>query len=502
MTITSKVQHKKSEQGGLRGSVLWRVIVCVVFVLVVLFAWYLYQNYEREYRTVYRPISESASSRYFAAGEYLKTKGVEVAWHDGTDASSELAALSADPENAKGRLLIIDNMSPEQTQDADRILAWVRAGGHVLVYSQSRLDSETLEEADEDDKEAYLSDENPILTKLGIYHALRKSFESYAHDDEYSFFGRCRVPLMLGGRFLLTEGDCGQFVLHEVPDDFVPYNYQAFSPDMTIPMLEARLGTTNDKQMLTSFADFIKNPSHYTPNVTLVDGALGAGRITILADVESFANPKSIGAAPNDEPKNTSPQTLWQVVEAGDYTGRDTVYQYGIAYLDNAYLFDYLTKDAKEVWFFANFEHKSLMTILWERFRFGLFAFFFVVVAMLLALPRQFGRQQAVLDDSGRNLLYYFEKIGDYLWQTDKLERQAYDNREALYKRLNAWFMLDEMGEDECCACLAEVLELPMSMVSLALYDDWQSQEDFVMVTRALSTLNLRFEAYRRHARR
>lgn len=483
---------------------LWPMIVLTGIVLLLAFlAWQVFEGYERAYRTTYRPIISSQGNPYFVAGEYLKKQGKKIKWHGKDNASSAFQALTENPTNAQGQLLIIDSLSDiRHTGEVDKLIAWIKAGGHVMVYANERLDKTSLDTLDDDDKAQYDENENPLLTALGIY--LLSLPDKVAYDNKgYRFLDDCFALLQADGKLVKAVGACGQL---QVADDseFVPFAYHALTPTMTYQEVIARFGTPKDDKQAQAFVDFLKtNPAQYNPANVLLDGRLGQGRLTVLADNQIFNNPdyEKIDSA---DITPIAPQTLWDKLP---YHLSNMTYQGGIADNDHAFLLHFLSKDAKEVWFFANLERPTFWDLLQERFAFGLLALGLMMVAMVLALPRQFGRQAQVLDDSEQNVVRYFEQVGQYFWQVDSMKKQVATNRTALKKRLVARIaplsvltddpthMSDEhMGR--WCAILADTLKLDEQVVFLALFADWDSRADFVKISQALVALETRFSEH------
>lgn len=481
-----------------RGGSLWtKVIVVGVFLLIVLMAWRMFDGYERAYRTFYRPVLESRQNPYFVAGEYLKTQGKTIHWGN-ANAPTAFQTLIDDTANAKGRLLIIDTLEVGQTSQVQSIIDWAKAGGHVIVYAKQRLDKTSLDELDDSDHEQYDEFENPLLARLGIYFLALPDYVKY-DGQAYNFLPNCDAMLNIDGKLVRLggqfDGQCGQ--LHIAGEsEFVPYDYQVFTPNMTLAELQARLGKLDDNKRVSAFLQFLQsNPSRYHPANALLDGQLGQGRLTVLTDEDIFSNPYPTKVDASQIAPPTK-RTLWDKL---GHRQSDMAYDGKVADYDRAFLLHFLSKDSRDVWFFANLTRPSFWAVLWQNFAFGLVALALMAVAMVLALPRQFGRQKTVLDDSGYNVLRYFEQVAGYLWQVDKMQRQVATNRTALQKRLKARIaplsavaIGDEMA-DEWCHQLAVVLDIEPDVVFLALFAEWDNRAEFLSITQALAEVERRF---------
>lgn len=481
--------------GNKNGGSLWlKVILAGVFLLIVLMAWRAFDGYERVYRTLYRPVLESWQNPYFVAGEYLKTQGKKIHWHGGESSATAFQTLTDDTANAKGRLLIIDSLEVGQTSQVQSLIDWAKAGGHVIVYAKERLDKTSLDDLEDSDHEQYDEFENPLLKELGIYFLTLPDYVKY-DGQAYNFLSNCDAMLKIDNKLVRIDTVCGQ--LHMTGEsEFVPYDYQVFAPDMTLADLQARLGKPDDNEKALAFLKFLQNnPSRYHPANALLDGQLGQGRLTVLADDDIFSNPYPTKLDASEITPPTK-RTLWDKV--GHYQD-DMAYDGRIADYDRAYLFHFLSQEADEVWFFANLTRPSFWAVLWQNFAFGLVALAMMAVAMVLALPRQFGRQKSVLDDSSYNVLRYFEQVAGYLWRVDKMKMQVATNRTALQKRLQARIaplssvaIGDDMA-DEWCHQLAVVLGVEPDVVFLALFAEWDNRAEFLSITQALAEVEMRF---------
>lgn len=483
---------------------LWPIIALAGIVLFLAFlAWKIVDGYERAYRTTYRPIISSQGNPYFVAGEYLKKQGKKISWHGKDNANSAFKTLTENSTNTKGQLLIIDSLSDIRHTDAiDKLILWIKAGGHVMVYATERLDKTSLDMLDDDDKAQYNEIENPLLTALGIYWLSLPSKVDYDNKG-YHFLTDCGTLLQVDGKLLKALGACGQLQVAN-GSEFVPFDYHALAPTMTYQDVIARLGKPKDDQQAQAFANFLTtNPAQYSPANALLDGKLGQGRLTVLTNNQIFNNPiyEKIDST-NITP--TTPQTLWEKLP---HHTSNMVYQGGIADNDHAFLLHFLSKNAKEVWFFANLERPTFWDLLKEQFAFGLLALALMMIAMVLALPRQFGRQAQVLDDSGQNVVRYFEQVGQYFWQVDNMKKQVATNRTALKKRLVARIAylslltndptdMDDEHMRKWCVILAETLGLDEQVVFLALFADWGSRAEFIKISQALVILETRFSEH------
>lgn len=475
------------------------VVLAVIGLLIVLTAVNVQKNYERRERSFYQPISESRANPYFVAGEYLKQNNKSVHWESGERSVVALAELVADFDNASGRLLILDQLDARQLAQATAILEWVEAGGHVITFAQKRLDKTAVDLLEDSDTDEYRANENPLLAELGIYHLSVPESADYRHQDDYAFLPACGTALRLDGRLVVVDGHCGQLVATDT-DKFVPYDYRVFKANGATgthlqASLQALLGKAKNEKQAEAFTDFLaNNPTSADPARVLLDGQVGKGRLTVLADNQIFSNPYG-GKVSSEDVTPELPTTLWEKLDRTKFS--HLAYGGGISGYDHAYLFDFLSKNADEVWFFASVERPSFFMLLWQNFRFGLIAMVLMVLAMVLALPRQFGRYESLADDTGKNVLRYFSHVASYLWRVDKMAGQVANNRTTLKKRLKARVMgLTHVADDDVegfCTVLSERLNVDAETVFLALFAEWDGQGEFVAITQAMAEVEGRF---------
>ena len=112
-------------------------------------------------------------------------------------------------------------------------------------------------------------------------------------------------------------------------------------------------------------------------------------------------------------------------------------------------------------------------------------------MAILLALPRQFGRQRYLQATHSNDLLHYLTAVGQYKANIDNNQAQVADNRAALLTKiaLRVPYLQGIHGIDARCAMIAKDCQLPIKTVYQGLYASWQTDEEFLGVGQAFAQL-------------
>lgn len=465
----------------------WGLLGAVLIILGLV--WFLLGDYRYHYRTLYYPIQKAHEHQYFAAEQYLQEHDDDKRFFGVVNGSNrhdlEFFVWSLEQDDPTQKLIIVDSLNAGDHEVADALIRWVMQGGHLMTYRQHKV--HTPKDFD-DEHQGYFAKENPILTQLGIYYGA--SPDGGERNASLPYFD-CNAPLKIEGKIVVVGTGCGYFGIDSQRAirknlNYQLYDYQAFDASLTLADLERLFGYA-DKETV-SFWQFLQDyPLYSTPNGALLDGRLGKGRLTILSDKYVFASP--VLPSKQDDQTQTKPkyaQSLQQKIV--DYQD-ERVYLDGLAAYDNAYLFDYLTKDTKGmVDVFVGLD-VNFFALLRTHFALGLFAVVMMLAAVLLAMPRQFGRYEQLLDDSEYNYLRYFEQVSGHLWRADHMVRLVADNRHQLLGRISAILNLAGLDKDEVCRLIAKELNVSDDVVYQALYGTWQTEQEFLQVSQHFAYL-------------
>ncbi len=264
----------------------------------------------------------------------------------------------------------------------------------------------------------------------------------------------------------------------------------------------------NKPQLAAVTQKIIAEPYNFVPaNQALMDVRFGQGRLTIANDNEIFSNPAARFLADKQalrQNQNYAKNSVWaSLLQPPDSPN--------IAQFDNAYLLNYLTADRNTVWLVPNVSVPSLPTLLWRNLTWACVAFILCVLAGLLALPKRFGRAKVYQDDSQTNIFGYFDQVGEYVWQDDQANALVSQNRERLLEKIVATYpQLQQLQQlqpinsqapqnrqidpQKVCQLLADNLGISYQMVALALFEPWQSEQQFISISRAFALLAKRLK--------
>lgn len=504
----------------------WAILL--VLLLVGLFGLYFYSTHEKITFHNYLPKDEAYLHNKFHTAEFLLKKQNKKVHRLSSESDVPLRTIWQDLDNAKGKLMIIQNIDHQQTTDVAMMLEWVQAGGHLLAFSQSRPDEYDL--SDEYDHWEAINDlnrQNALMTVLGLRFAY-VGWHSFEELDTLQDLGSSTVPLVLltGETIVANSQSVGRFSddfisfleslesddadtenlltlyynYEWVRDEIKPYNYELFEKGKVRSKL-----TADDQKLLTAYKRKNKAGDYFLAGRALYDAQLGAGRITLLASDEMLENPTPYTAdmIQIDEPQEAKEhdqaiqdqkrQSKTPLVDALQATESQTQSGYydGLMLDDNAYLLTHLTQNARDVWFVRNFKRPPLWELVWQAVPYLVLASGFLLILGFFALSRQFGHYKTVQDDSAVNLLGFFEGLGDYYWRADKMYLQVAQNRNALFDRLSARLPLIATltDSDDICLAIADHLTTDPDSVALALYGEWQSEQEFLVVAQAFQRL-------------
>lgn len=149
-----------------------------------------------------------------------------------------------------------------------------------------------------------------------------------------------------------------------------------------------------------------------------LDIGFGQGRISVLVDSDSFANPN-----PNlDLPKDASDSRI------DERTSLDTPlanwvqsdYYVNLLSADNAAWLTYLTQNSSQVWIFPSVDIDPLPVMLWKQARPAILGLALLALLWLWSLFNRFGKMAQLSDEQSHDILRYFRQVGRYGWQQDK----------------------------------------------------------------------------------
>lgn len=462
-----------------------------LFCVIVFLAWFFYTHEKVVSDTRYRPNAAAQASPFSAASVLLKATGKNVTVLTQETSAPKLRQLWQDTKNAKGKLIILTHIDTPQTSYLEGILAWVQAGGHLVVYAHDRYEHETgAFDTSNDDWQSYADRENPLLIKLGIY----VKSDSIEGDSEFNTY---LVPLRLPeGRLIVMDDpvsgklDASQFLsMH--PEASVQ-EYQAVRHDskngagvidrMHLFESFSELDIRQASELLVFLEKNEKNYNSYQPERLIFDSSYGQGRLTVLTHEALWVNPVPLIFEPEASAETTEETPrLWQYLRGDLFLGAD--YQGGINTADHAYFLSYLSQDATDVWFVPRLKSDDFFSLLWRHLPFFVGSLLVVLLGVGLSLPRKFTPVRERVSDDSENLLAYFENVGQYLWASDQAEALLRANRERLFEKIHLKHpALMHLPKPEQIPAIAEALDLPVSVVENALFGRWQSQSEFLVV--------------------
>ncbi len=488
----------KSQRWWLIGGVL------VMVVVVLMVGWYANTRQKVTY-TQYQAVSESFKNPYYAAMLLLE-KDKSATYLQGLAADEQMQFLWQTPEDAKQHMVMLNDA--QAVTDVPQILAWVRAGGHLVVYSDYVMYPDTLGQVDDATLADYAEHENPVITALGVRHLSLPMTDRVERGLQSQLdYGYTPIKLPTGDIIVVNghqESWLDDSQVYQIHPDARPVaDYRVVWKDMPAADIKTNLAelNTSQRQALTTFVN--ANPTYFQPNQIMLDMYLGEGRITVISDPKLFTNPyidNESAKAAAITPQSASPKPssrLWHLLsdngisryESNLLKGKGVFYD-NIAQADNAYLLTYLSSQKEYLWFIVQADKPNLLVLIWRYMPWFLVALVTALVAILLSLPRQFGRVQTYQDDSAQNLLTYLSSTADYLWASDEHQAQVALNRRRLLEKIKARLpRLSQLDEQASCQYIADDCALTPAQVYQALYATWQSEADFLRVTQAFAEL-------------
>jgi|26BtaG_2_1085354.scaffolds.fasta_scaffold00449_7 hypothetical protein len=149
-----------------------------------------------------------------------------------------------------------------------------------------------------------------------------------------------------------------------------------------------------------------------------LDIGFGQGRISVLVDSDSFANPN-----PNlDLPKDTRDSRIDErpSLDTPLATWVQSDYYVNLLSADNAAWLTYLTQNSSQVWIFPSVDIDPLPVMLWKQARPAILGLALLALLWLWSLFNRFGKMAHLPDEQSHDILRYFRQVGRYGWQQDK----------------------------------------------------------------------------------
>lgn len=463
---------KQDERRFWQGKGLYLVLFLVsVLLLVVGGRWLFANQQEPVVHTIYTPTKAASQNRYFAAQQFLGDKATVLKGRSGRD---ELSLLFQET-NAKQTAIIMYDVSANQQELIESMLTWVQQGGHLIIANQSGQA-----------KDARNNKQNPLLLKLGITYQY-DDFTDFDHTEGFSY---ALVPLRLPtGQTMVVQGDFGRF------DASAFYRQYPKARLLDYRWFERHQGKHHPKQPLIAnlSADELaklrtaidKDDKMFDPHSALLDIEFGQGRLSILSTPKMFANPINYPQIVNDTRRSTHGHT-WQLLTN---TAPASLHNYrgNIAAANNVMLLEYLTQERQTVYLVPDIESIGFFTLLWRHLMWSVVGLGMTLVLVLLALPKRFGASKSYQTDTSHNIFGFFAHVGRYLWASDKANALLKGNRQTLIHSIIAKEQIHEPNANKLIVTVAQKTGLSAGLIHDALYQEWQSQAEFLRICRSFA---------------
>ena len=381
------------------------------------------------------PAPEARANPYLAAEHFLRQQGRKVQRADSLQSLAQLPAA--------GQVLLIlgsrEQMTPKQSE---RLLAWTRRGGHLLVVAENFWD------ADKD------SSGDPLLDPLGIQKYMSDELDE---DDE-------------------SESQANADTNEDSAEDSNPAAETAPSDEDTRPVKDAEQDPTPavdltqlylENEDAPAYIDFdtdyhlfdAKDLAHAWANSAdtthMLQLSQGDGLLTVVTD-----------------------SWIWQNDQIGDY--------------DHAWLLWYLTQD-REVTLLYRADRDDLFSLLLRHFPEALLALSLLLAAGLWAAGLRQGPLQPVPERQRRQLQEHLRSSADFLLrhagQRHLLQALQRDIQRRARLRLPGF---DRLGVAEQWQVLGRMTRLTPSAISQAMRpiaDKRLSASEFTRQVAHLQTL-------------
>lgn len=425
-----------------------RVMVVVALSAALLLAglWFLH-NYEQKPYEVYRGISPAARNNHLLAAEkYLQAIGREAVSRKGMEFLRDLPQA--------GDAIVIAYL-PKGLSKAinDEIMAWVEAGGQLLITPGSQ----SSEGPERDD----------LLSRLGVQTGETDrdgdcGCPDKADEKEATESGRKTPPKDQDAGTIAQEAEPSESVITLQLDNYpisLRYNEyidllteQGKKADFIIAGSHRLLYENQSDQEQTKSVQLVKEEANW-----LLEYTIGAGKITVLSDMSVLQND-------------------------------------GIGQYDHAFFLSWLLRGRPRIWLLYAADARPLPVILWKlspRFWLSLLV---LLILVLWRMQRQSGTLLLRNLQTHRNLLAHIDGSGQYSWRLDSAAALIDDNRKTL---LNTW-LKRKLGHSTKPATgdigvgdLAERTGLTTEELETAMTLKVISEQDLIRTSRAMQRLRL-----------
>ena len=467
-------------------------LLAFLTLLAILFAYSVYKFFAtHEYREVTEYTSfkgEARENPLFAARLFLRQMGIPA------ENKNNLQSLGNNFPDTHTAMILDTSRTTLSLKRADRLLDWVRAGGHLITgahydseltsyfYDEALPEDEYGDEEEEEQKQAEEDEEDKdTVAKNYCPDNATDSFSGLIADnyDEEEVYSKDPIQSVLGvlvleGIFLDNEHDDSNenddldarqitFSSWRNYKDHVEYD---IALDGVEPLLTLAL---------ENFFYAIYSPFENTGNNTdtsdnknstvliqnepfLLQRRMGKGQITLVSDLSIFEN-QLLRYADNAE-------ILWHLLHT-----------------DN--------RQPNAVWLFHNDEMPNLFVLIWK--------YGWMVVLTLLALLlfwlyqslQRFGPIIPTQELARRRLIEHIDASGHYFWKTNNKQLLIDSTRQALNQRIAqlhpGWHNSDN---NEKVQHLAGLLNRPVEDIKKLLFTATpENDEDFVTLIKELETL-------------
>jgi len=303
----------------------------------------------------------------------------------------------------------------------DALEEWLRQGGHLIVAVQREWDEES-----ESGGNRFL-DRFGVRMEIGGCDCPDEEGDDEADDPEE--------------QEELESTELGELLGFEVEgDEPLPVTVPGRDQPLQISFKRGR------KLLEVEGADWV---AAHEEHAHLQQFPVGAGRLTVLSD--------------NDFLKNT---------RIGEH--------------DHALLLADLTQGANKTWLLYSSEMPSLLVLLWRNQPFLVVSVLAGIVLWLAYLTAHSGPRRSLAGGTRRSLLEHLEAAAAYAWRMDRARGLLKGFRDAggqSWERSHHLF--GRLDRKERCRWIAEHSGLSEREVESALYEEVDSEQDFVRVSAA-----------------
>ena len=357
------------------------------------------------------PAPEALGNPYLAAEHFLRSQGRTVQRADNLQSLAQLPAA--------GQMLLIlgsrEQMTPKQ---AERLLAWTRKGGHLLVVAETLWDKEKNSSGD------------LLLDPLGIQQYMsdeldKEDGESAADSADDESADTSPEP----------AAPAKQQPAADVDED-KPGDQQAAAVDLTQLYLEnedapAYINFDTDFHLFDS-QDLANAWANSADSTHMLQLNQGDGLLTVVTD-----------------------SWLWQNSHIGDY--------------DNAWLLWYLTQD-REVTLLYRADRDDLFSLLLKHFPEALLALSLLLAASLWAAGLRQGPLRAVPLPQRRQLQEHLRSSADFILRHDGQRHLLQALQRDIQRRARLRHVgFDRLGVAEQWQVLSRMTRLSTSAISQAM---------------------------------